>query len=549
MSVSRRNFLKAGSTVLAASTLPFGRARAADLNARQEAAWSDYVPDRANPALFPLLTRAIEAARAAGATYADARYLSDSTELWPWGPKPNGPPYTQIECGFGIRALYNGYWGYAASTGRVMLPDRAAALGREAAAQAKTGAKGPSRVVELAPAPVVQNGVWTTPIEIDPFAVAWDEKRDVINGLLRYYANQPFGAGSEPYLWLTRNEQSFVSTEGSSYSQTLYKTGLNFNIGVGAHWRTHKPGGRLSDRVVTAAGAGWEYILNAPLEIEAARSISQARDATQPIPIDVGRYDVVFDGAALAKYAAMHLGPATELDRAMGYLANSTGTSYLNEPLEMVGSHVIGSPLVNVTANRSMRGGLATVQWDGEGVAPDDAVLVKDGILTDFQTTRESASWLAPYYQKTGKPVRSHGGMLMQYVRAVPAQAAQNLVVAPGKEETSFDALCSGVKKGLAVLSASGQTDQQALNAESSGDIVYEITNGKLGRVIEGGIVLTRSPEFWKNVIGLGGPGTVCAVGLMSHSRGWGQESRHTVSAPAALVKQVAVTVNQVRAE
>ena len=67
---------------------------------------------------------------------------------------------------------------------------------------------------------------------------------------------------------------------------------------------------------------------------------------------------------------------ATQLDRAMGYRANTEGTSYLNAPLEMLGSLQVAAPSVNIRACGSMQGGAATVKWDNEGVAPTDAMLV-----------------------------------------------------------------------------------------------------------------------------------------------------------------------------
>jgi len=227
----------------------------------------------------------------------------------------------------------------------------------------------------------------------------------------------------------------------------------------------------------------------------------------------------------------------------MGYTANSVGTSYLNDPLGMLGTFKLGSPLLNVTANRSMPGGFATVKWDDEGVEPDEAVLVKDGILMDFQTTRESASWLKEYYAKIGKPVRSHGGAVCGNVNRPTTQGASNLVMAPSTHDTSIDQLVSGVKKGLLVLSGQSRADQQALNAESSGEVVYEITNGKKGRAVSEGVILSRAPDFWKNLVGVGGTSTVVPIGI-SRARHWDQPLTHTVSAPAVLITNVAVATN-----
>src|SRR5690606_40839747 len=53
---------------------------------------------------------------------------------------------------------------------------------------------------------------------------------------------------------------------------------------------------------------------------------------------------------------------------------------------------------LSVRANRTERGGAGTVRWDDEGVETGHFALVEAGILRDFQTTRESATWLADRY-------------------------------------------------------------------------------------------------------------------------------------------------------
>jgi TldD protein len=553
MSSSRRQFLQQSSAAFFAAAIPLRTAsasasaserRARELGARASAERMAQVA--ADPALFSMLDRAIDAARAAGATYADARY--QMAEIEGWGADSNAihSPWLPRDVGIGVRALYNGYWGYASSTlGRVSA-DAATTLGREAAGQAKGGARGLPRTATLAPAPVVANGTWTTPIEIDPLTVPWDEKVDFMHGVLDFVAQ--YDAGAKIKFDLKKNIVAFVSTDGSRYTQTLYSIDAEYLIMVGPDWRTGRGARRTGESFMSMAAAGWEYLAKGPFEHESIRMIDEAKATRYPAPVlvDVGRYDVVFDGVAAGKIADLQLGAATELNRAMGYLANTQGTSYINDPLAMVGTHKMGAPLLNVSANRSMPRGAATVQWDSEGVVPDETVLIKNGVLTDFQTTRESAGWLADYYQKQGMPVRSHGGAAAHYVEWEPRQGAHNLVVAPSSENRSFEDLCSGIKKGLAVRSlGSISGDQQALNTESTGELVYEIRDGKLGRAVEGAVFLTRAPDLWKNLVALGGAKSVCEVG--TRRRGDMYCIPHTASAPAASFKQVAVIKNEAR--
>ena len=61
------------------------------------------------------------------------------------------------------------------------------------------------------------------------------------------------------------------------------------------------------------------------------------------------------------------IGHATELDRALGYEANYAGTSFATS--DKLGTLQYGSPVMNVTGDRTVEHGLATVGYDDEGVA------------------------------------------------------------------------------------------------------------------------------------------------------------------------------------
>ena len=56
----------------------------------------------------------------------------------------------------------------------------------------------------------------------------------------------------------------------------------------------------------------------------------------------------------------------TELDRVVGYEANYAGTSFIS--LADVGKLTVGSKLFNITADRTLPGGMCTVGYDDDGV-------------------------------------------------------------------------------------------------------------------------------------------------------------------------------------
>jgi TldD protein len=477
---------------------------------------------------------ALEAAKSAGAVYADVRFSYDQAEsLFPFvGPTYPGPRRTE-HIGWGVRALVNGYWGFAGLDG-VATTDDAATLGRAATAQATNAARGKPRTVDLGRIPVA-TGTWATPVEIDPFTVSYEEKADYMDSIIDDIQRRRYGvAHTFAYITVERGDRLFASSEGSSISQTIFTTTSRLEVNVSADWMSELDGQRAAS-FLSSAGAGWEYILSSPLRERATQLIDEALGARRPQPVDLGRYDVVFDAEATAQVIAASIGDATALDRAMGYRANEDGTSYLRDPLSMLGTFHVGSPLLTVSMNRSMPHGVATVKWDDEGVEPRDATLVKEGILTDFQTTREAASWLAPYYGTTHQPVRSNGcmGLVDRGASEPPVQVPPNLVMQPGADELSFHDLVKSTKKGLAFVGGQSSTDWQALNGVGGGSMVYRITNGELDGTVGPAQYLYRSPDFWKNLVAIGGKRSAAPFGLLTGN---------TVSAVPMKVTNVAIT-------
>jgi TldD protein len=525
MSISRRDFMKAGVTVAAAVAVP--RPLLIRFGAKAEP-----VPPIDDRRFEELVGRALDAARAAGAGYADVRLTHDRTRSIDYTSNVQETEDMVV----GVRALVNGYWGFA--SGPVWSADEMARLGREAVVQGKTNALGKARIVELAPVTTVKDGHWVMPIRIDPFDVAPIEIADYLAGLRLFAVRTPGVSVIMDDCSLFTQEKAFGSTAGSYCTQRTYLTSGTFVMSLE---QGEKRGGGSLDGL-SPAGMGWELYRDQPLREAIERLIDEVKaDMRLPVkPVDVGRYDMVFDARSVANLVHGTLGPATELDRALGYEANAGGTSYLDDPLHMVGSYQAGAPSLTVTANRSEPGACATVKWDDEGVTPDEFTLVKDGVLVDYQTTRESARWLEAYYGKRGTSLRSHGCAAAPSGIFAPLQHAPNLVMGPGKDALDFDALVTGLTTGIAMKEASFDMDFQKLNGLGTGR-AYEIKGGKRVAVIGGAGVLARAPELWKALLAVGGRASARRIGLMSEKGEPTQRHVASVTAPPAIFKQLTV--------
>jgi TldD protein len=524
MSITRRDFVKVGASAAALASVP-RPLRAQFGGVAQE------VPPIQDPRVKELASRALDAARSAGASYADVR-LSYTWERTFIGHRGNRPMEGVETLAGGVRALVNGYWGFA--SGPVWSADEMARLGREAAHQAQTNALGKPREVALAPTSKVLDGHWVMPVKSDPFDVFPGEVLDLLEGLRIHTARDAEATLIRRDAIFQRQETAFGSTDGSYCTQRTYRTSSNLGVGV-------KHAGKQETRflnIVTPAGLGWEHLREAPLRDAITRLVAEMKeDLAMPVkPVDVGRYDIVFDAKSVADVVDETLGVATQLDRALGYEANAGGTSWLNDPVAMRGTQQVGAPILKITGNRSEAGGCATVKWDGEGVPPEDFALVNNGVLADFQTTRETAAWM----KTQSGALRSHGCAGAPSALEPALTHTPNLILAPGREAGEFNDLVADLRTGIAVKDVELDMDFQQLNGYAIGRF-YDVKQGKRVARLAGAGILFRSPELWKGLLRLGGSESARRYGAISSKGEPSQLTYHSVTAVPAVFKQLTV--------
>ena len=545
MGHSRREFLKTASAV--AITLASRQIAVPELVAGQVAPPGvlpgiDVYPHAGESDLRELAARALEAAKTAGATYADVRFsLNRLEDIRLFAPTSYSHFRDYEFAGVGVRCLVEGAWGFASST--LWAPDEVARLAREAAAQARANARSRRRKIDIGPPPQPAVGEWKTPIVKDPFDVPLREKVEVAGAFIEHANRYNIGArnanvGAGLAMVWERNETTFASTDGAFFSQTIYRVSPSFSVGV----VTPKGrAGRSSDLLQPVCG-GFEVLSEARLVDELPRLVEEALLMAEAERITPDRYDVVVDGRLMAQLVAKTIGTAAELDRVLGYEANAGGTSYLAPPEEMLGKFQLGPEFLNVRANRSRPGGLATVRWDDEGVEPEEYDVIKDGVLVDYHTTRELAGELSEWYGRSGRPVRSHGCAASESGLSVNMLHPPNVEMLPGKEPNSLDDLVSGLKKGLVLCGGAVTVDRQQLNGEINAEMVYEVRDGKRVKFIHSAEALFRAPELWKSLKAIGGPGTEYWSGAMVYKGQPVQQCRFGAGAVPGYFEKVAVT-------
>lgn len=512
----RRTFLRRTSTAAA-----LGLVARWPVRELWEGTPAELAPEVDEAFLRTLALTAIDVARGAGAAFADVRmsaartlgFRCDFDVKGRGKPVTSIPPWLLLRMSYGVRALVGGVWGFGSGTD--MTPDGVAQAARSAVAAAKAGRSRQQGVLDLAPVAPVSNGTWETPIQKDPFSVSIQEQLELSLAVIGSITAVPEAIAANAVLEWRRPVSIFASSEGSVIVQRYTYGGGGFGVRVAVG---PSPLDEGADGPKMRAGpVGYEMLDGkdwaAELRDTARKTVERTRETRLAKPVEVGRYDIVFGAGTLAGLLTSTICEALDAKRALGYHANSAGTSFAAPPLDMLGQYQIASPLLTVTADRSRRGGAATVGWDEEGVKPIDYVIVREGIIVDYHNDRETAPQLGDWYRAQDRPVLAQGNA-RRIGSKRPAIVAPNLTVEPGPGSTTQEDLVRSVKRGFFVDVAIGGADQQVTNAQYAVPPVAarRIVNGRLGGYVRDFAFQFLTPSFWKSLDALAGRAAVESV-------------------------------------
>ncbi|MEN1959819.1 TldD/PmbA family protein [Luteimonas sp. MJ246] len=489
--MQRRDFLVLAGTTTLALALPGGRAIAAA-----------ELASTLDPALKRALADvALQAARDAGASYCDVRigrYLRQSLST---RESRVQNVVNSESTGVGIRVLANGAWGFAATN--ALRPDAVARATRQATAIARANAGIQDCPVRLAAAPALGERSWRTPLRRNGMEVPVQEKIELLLGVNA--AAMAAGADFvESNLFLVNEQKYLASTDGSYVDQDIHRIWAPFTVTA-----VDKASGRFRTRQGLGApvGMGYEYLdgdasgkLQLPggvvqyrdsydMREDAVAAAGQAREKLRAPSVKPGRYDLVLDPSNLFLTIHESVGHPLELDRVLGYEANYAGTSFATVDKRDAGFR-FGSERVNFIAERTSPGTLGAVGYDDEGVPAKRWDLVRDGVLVDYQATRDQAHIL-------GKD-ESDGCCYADSWASVQFQRMPNVSLEAGRDGLSVADMVKDVENGIYIHGrGSYSIDQQRYNAQFGGQLYYAIKDGAITGMVEDVAYQIRTPEFW----------------------------------------------------
>ena len=332
-------------------------------------------------------------------------------------------------------------------------------------------------------------GTYATEVEQGPFAVPLEERLALLAGCCEAMQQRPSVRVAQAHMSLFREKKWFVSSEGSKLEQLIVENGgriMATAVGDDGIFQRRS--------FENHAQGGYEFLLSLDLPAQAERCAAEAEALLSAPVCPSGPRTVILGSSILALQVHESCGHPVELDRALGSEASYAGTSFMT--VDQLGLLQYGSPVVNITADATLPGGLGTFGWDDEGTPAEAFPVIREGRFVNYLTSRETAWWLAHNHAPTC-PVPplpfSNGTMRADGWGHLPLIRMTNISLEPG--ERTWDELLADSDGALFLdTPKSWSLDDKRLNFHFGTEVAYEIEGGRLGRMLRDASYTDRTP-------------------------------------------------------
>lgn len=433
--------------------------------------------------MLDVVQQAVDAARRAGAGYADARLVAEESESITVRNQEMEGADRSFTRGVGIRVLVDGYWGFAATAREEQEElERTAALAVSIARAAARLPMDPVRLADVEPA----TAQWATSILEDPFAIPLEEKVALLmeaSRRLQGVQGVAFGEASMDFL---RRRSFFASSEGAAIEQTIVHSGAGLEATAISDGEMQRRSFPNSFRGHLRA-AGYEHIRTLSLVEESERVGREAVDllSAKDCPSEVTT--LVLDSNQVIMQVHESVGHPLELDRVLKMEEAYAGTSFVS--IEDRGKLRYGSEKVTITADATIPGGLGSFAYDDEGVPAQRVTLIDDGIFQEFLSSRETAPVLGPGAASTAA-MRADGWPNLPLIRMT------NINLEPG--EGSLSEIIGDTKEGVFMTTnTSWSIDDKRVNFQFGCEAAWRIQEGKLTELYKNPNYTGITTQFW----------------------------------------------------
>ncbi len=385
--------------------------------------------------------------------------------------------------GFGIRVMVNGAWGFAASAD--VNQESVQKVSQQATEIARASSQVKNRDIVLSPVEKIIDS-YKTPILTDPFSIPLKEKLDYLlflDGLMKKVSgiNQ-----AESYMSFIKRNKFFASSEGSIIKQLIIQSGAGISA---VAMKSHRQMGIRS--YPNSSGQhqtkGYELIRELDFEKNAKRIAGEAVAVLSAKECPSKTTTIILDGPQTSLQIHESIGHALELDRVFGAERNFSGTSFATP--DKLNNLQYGSKIVNVVNDSTCPFGLGTFGYDDEGVKACRSFLIKDGILTGYLSSRETAHQIGT---TSNACMRANSWANFPIVRII------NVNLLPG--DKSLEEMISEVDDGIYMQTVrTWSIDDTRESFQMGCEIGWEIKNGRLGEMIKKPSYSGNTVEFWNS--------------------------------------------------
>jgi TldD protein len=396
--------------------------------------------------------KAVKLALNLGAEYADARVDRINSTIVRLVHDTFDQASSGITRGIGVRVLFKGAWGFAAtasltSEGVEKAVERSIKAAKAAAAhlREKATVRYLTAVEEHVRLPVRQN------LE----AVGIDRKMEIALKLVKAAREQSSKIVSGNAVYLDSVGQRSIATSD----------GARIIEDVGRVYFSVKAIAKDLGKVASASEAegvigGFEHFERIQIEDYSRRVAERALTLLKAKPAPSGRFTVILDPKLAGTFAHEAVGHACEADLV------TAGESIL---IGKMGCK-IGSEYVTIFDDSTLVNGWGSLKYDDEGVPTQKRLLIENGVLKGYILNREASAKLN---------MNPNGGARAESYASRPIVRMSNTYIAPGSH--SFEELLEDVDYGVYVKGTrGGQVDPAKGTFQFSAEEAFLIEKGEV---------------------------------------------------------------------
>ena len=436
-----------------------------------------------------------------GASFADARlYDDDSTEALTYYDGNLESNSAKRERGIGVRVLYRGAWGFAATANLSAIP----VCFERALDNARAAADLPGFPRDCGTAQPV-TGSYRSPVVRDPFEVPLLEKLTLLREI-DAALQAPHVAHRYAMADFQRRHVYYWNTDGTTIDRWQLNTFGMLNV------MAPDGEGRMQRRTYELCSdghgtRGYEWLADAnQFAAHAQRIKAELALLLQAEKLTPARRDVILLPGQGFLQVHETIGHALELDRILGYELSFAGGSHVRP--DLIGNLRYGSEKLNCQAGATPNSP-GTFGFDDDGLPQRDYPLISKGLLVNVLSSRTD---LAEANAAAGRTVAAESGTASRasaFYRP-PIDRMTNINILPGADGTLEDIVAATQDGIILDVPTSWSIGSNREHFHFACEIGWEVKDGKRTRVVKNPSYQGHTLEFWHSLDMVGDERTWC---------------------------------------